>query len=132
MFLFLDERSNSLEQAAFVCYKVVLSQLQEEYERNKELILFALFSLMSNVSSSQLRQRNRAVAGALQYNIKHLLKCLYKYETVAQCPILLVIKTLAVHQNYEQYDVSSARFCFSPVSFVCFAGDGVAIMRFTL
>lgn len=61
---------------------------------------------MGCFNSVQMRQKSRDHTFALRYNVKHLLKCIYKYETVAECPVPIAIKTLAVHKDFDEYGVS--------------------------
>lgn len=103
--MFTDEPSCNLQHAAFLCFKVLLVHLQENHERNKELILLTLFNLMGCFSSLQMKRKSRENIAALQYNVKHLLINIYKCETGTECPVLIVIKTLAVHRDFDQYDV---------------------------
>lgn len=127
MIYFVDERSLCLLHAAFVCFKVLLMQLQQNYEQNREIILFALFSCMSCLSSLQMRQKSKETVAALQYNIKQFLKCLYKDKTVAQCPVLIVAKTFAVHRDFDQYDVSISHVSVVPVN-ILFLQEMVAML----
>lgn len=84
---------------------MLLLHLQDNYEKKKETVLLTLFNLMGCFSSLRLKRKSKEYISALQYNVKHLLKDIYKGNTVTDCPVLIVIKTLAVHKDFDYYDV---------------------------
>lgn len=100
--MLVDEPSIDLQHAALICIKVLLQQLQQAYERNKEIILYILFTLTSCFShQTKIKSRH---ANTPKYNITQLLKDVYKEQAAEKCPLLITIKTLAVHPDFVEYD----------------------------
>lgn len=103
----MDSPTVSAPHTSLLCIKCILNKLDLEVESQKKVILHILFNLTCNLSSSQLRSKNRESIEVLHSNLRNFLKDVMDTYTKDGVSLLtLVIKTLAVQPHFDFYDVS--------------------------